>query len=99
MVLRLPKKKNKTPKVTALALARSRKITGRLNKDDVDNARLALKDATPTEMKRYAASVARMQASNKAKNKFSGGAYSPISKGGMKVIKTGQTKGPAGRKR
>ena len=88
MVMRLPKKK--TPKVTALALARSRKITGRLNKDDVDNARIALKDATPTEMKRYAASVARMQASNKAKNKFSGG---------MKARTTGQTKGPAGRKK
>jgi len=97
MAMRPPKKK--TPKVTALALARSRKITGRLNKDDVDNARIALKDATPTEMKRYAASVARMQASNKAKNKFSGGAYSPISKGGLKARTTGQTKGPAGRKR
>ena len=50
-------------------------------------------------MKRYAASVARMQASNKAKNKFSRGAYSPISKGGLKARTTGQTKGPAGRKK
>ena len=74
MAIRPPKKK--TPKVTALSLARSRKITGRLNKDDVDNARFALKNATPAEMKRYAGEVARMQAR-----------------------KTGQTKGPAGRKR
>ena len=81
-----------------LALARARKMTGRLNKDDVANAISAMRGASRPQLARFAKEIKMAQKSMRLLNKHSDGAISPISKGGLRKRKTGQTKGPAGKK-
>ena len=81
-----------------LVLARARKPSGRLNKDDLANAISALKGASRPQLARVAKEIKSFQKSRQLLNKYSDGAISPISKGGLRKRKTGQTKGPAGKK-
>ena len=51
-----------------LALARARKMTGRLNKDDVANAISAMKGASRPQLARFAKEIKRMQEIRKNAN-------------------------------
>ena len=55
-----------------MALARSRKLTGRLNKDDIANAITAIKGASRPQLARVAKVVERMQEMRKNANIMAG---------------------------
>ena len=72
----MPKTKTKRKdlrKITnPMALARSRKLTGRLNKDDIANAITAIKGASRPQLARVAKVVERMQEMRKKLNIMAG---------------------------
>ena len=55
-----------------MALARARKLTGRINKDDIANAITAIKGASRPQLARVAKVVERMQEMRKNANIIAG---------------------------